>query len=462
MTRSHPFVYVCLLLLICSIVTPWNAFSQVTVATGGIQLSVADSSGAAVRNANITVVNQSTLQTIRAVSSSTGTSAFSLLTPGEYKVRVESEGFKTSEKLVTVQVGTVTTLAFKLDAGTQTEVVEVQDSSIQVQHEHASVGGVLNARQIDNLPVNGRNFLDLAQLEPGVQIQDGTNFDPTKIGYSSISFGGRFGRSARIEVDGVDISDETVGTTTQGIPASGIQEFQISQSSMDLSTELTSSGSVNVVTRQGSNEWHGQGFYTYRDAGVGGAELPHPVINGTPIFGDYQRHQYGGRFGGPIMKDKLFFFIDAERTLQHEAAPVSYASTPFEPLSGTFQSPFREFEGMARVDYQLTKTARLFARYNYFHNQAAGEFAINSYQVYNNLDWTRNEVVGADFNTGSFTHSIRFSYLKFQNIIDDAVNGSSLLGSNIPGCPSGHTACVNISIGPLAIGPNLLAPQSTP
>ena len=74
--------------------------------------------------------------------------------------------------------------------------------------------GVLTSEQIENLPVNGRNFLDLAQLEPGVQIQDGQNFDPTKAGYSSISFGGRFGRTARINVDGIDVSDETVGTTT--------------------------------------------------------------------------------------------------------------------------------------------------------------------------------------------------------------------------------------------------------
>ena len=105
-------------------------------------------------------------------------------------------------------------------------------TKLQVNTEQATVQGVLTASQIENLPVNGRNFLDLAQLEPGVQIQDGQNFDPTKAGYSSISFGGRFGRTARIEVDGVDVSDETVGTTTTDIPASAIQEFQISQSQL--------------------------------------------------------------------------------------------------------------------------------------------------------------------------------------------------------------------------------------
>ncbi len=110
--------------------------------------------------------------------------------------------------------------------------------------EQSTVQGVLTGDQIDKLPVDGRNFLDLAQLEPGVQIQDGQTFDPTKAGYSSISINGVFGRTPRIELDGVDISDETVGTTTQNVGLSSIQEFNISRSNLDLSTELTSAGAV--------------------------------------------------------------------------------------------------------------------------------------------------------------------------------------------------------------------------
>ena len=111
--------------------------------------------------------------------------------------------------------------------GSSTTVVEVTSEETHVNTDQATIQGVLTGDQIDNLPVNGRNFLDLAQLEPGVQIQDGSTFDPTKNGYSSVSFGGRFGRAARIEVDGVDISDENVGTTTQNIPQSAIAEFQV-------------------------------------------------------------------------------------------------------------------------------------------------------------------------------------------------------------------------------------------
>ena len=178
-----------------------------------------------------------------------------------------------------MQVGVTSTGNIKLHVGQAAQVVEVQSSEVTVNTEQATVQGVLTTEQIENLPINGRNFLDLAQLEPGVQIQDGGNFDPTKNGFSSISFGGRFGRTARIEVDGLDISDETVGTTTQNVPEGAIQEFQIQQSSLDLSTELTSSGSVNVTTRSGTNAYHGEGYYFFRDQTLD-ADLP----GGTTIL----------------------------------------------------------------------------------------------------------------------------------------------------------------------------------
>ncbi len=194
-----------------------------------------------------------------------------------------------------MKVDTTTNGSVKLEIGQESTVVEVQGSDVQVNTEQAEVQGVLTSSQIESLPVNGRNFLDLAQLEPGVQIQDGANFDPTKVGYSSISFGGRFGRAARIDVDGVDVSDETVGTTTEDIPASGIQEFALAQSSLDLSNDLTSSGAVNVTTKSGTNAYHGEAYGAFRDSSVGGAALPAPLnpTTGRPIPAPYQRNQEG-------------------------------------------------------------------------------------------------------------------------------------------------------------------------
>src|SRR5579884_2191188 len=334
------------------------AQAQTTISTGGIAGIVIDPTGAAVPNAKVTVTGP-TGQGASVTTPPSGTYTFGQLVPGEYRVRVEAAGFQTADTAVPVQVGGTTTANVALQIGKSTEVVQVEATAVGVNTEQATVQGVLTAQQIDQLPINGRNFLDLAQLEPGVQIQDGTNFDPTKVGYSSISFGGRFGRTARISVDGVDVSDETVGTTTADIPSSGIQEFQLSQSNLDLSNDLTSSGAVNVVTRSGTNDLHGEGFYYIRDSRWG-ATLPHPP--GIPA--PYQRNQFGARLGGPIIKDKLFFFLDYERTKQDESVPVQYPS-PFSAYSGSFQAPFRENEPMGRLDWQATSNLRFFYRFNY-------------------------------------------------------------------------------------------------
>ncbi len=436
--------------------------AQTTVSTGSIQGLVTDPTGAVVSSATVTITDPATNQSVTSKTNSAGQYASGALVPGNYVVKVEAPGFKGTRLSLVVQVNNTANGNVKLQVGQASETVEVSTSSVQVNTEQAEVQGVLNSDQIANLPVNGRNFLDLAQLEPGVQIQDGANFDPTKVGYSSISFGGRFGRTARINVDGIDVSDETVGTTTEDIPASGIQEFSLAQSTLDLSNDLTSSGAVNVTTKSGTNSFHGEAYGTFRDSSEAAA-LPSPPDPANPSYNQatgegpaipspYQRNQEGASFGGPIIKDKLFFFGDGERTLQHLAAPVAEVA-PLTSYSGTFQAPFKETELMGRLDYELTKTARLFARYNYFQNKVDATFFPSSFQVYQNKDYTRNEVVGLDFNTGSFTHSIRFSYLKFQNEIQDATRGSGLPFADYP---------VSINIGSFTVGPNLLAPQSTP
>ncbi len=225
------------LLLVASL-----GLAQTTVGTGSIVGTVTDPSGAVVSGAKVTITNIATGQVISLTTNASGAYNSGALIPGRYATRVAMRGFQQSEVSLNVLVGNTANGNVQLQVGQESQVVEVQGAAVQVNTEQAIVQGVLSSEQIENLPVNGRNFLDLAQLEPGVQIQDGQNFDPTKAGYSSISFGGRFGRTARIEVDGVDVSDETVGTTTMDIPASGIQEFQLSQSSLDLSNELTSSG----------------------------------------------------------------------------------------------------------------------------------------------------------------------------------------------------------------------------
>src|SRR5215470_12005209 len=319
-----------LLLAILALIAHATITAQTTVATGSIVGSVIDPTGAAIVGAQIIIQNRATAQEFELSSNSTGTYSSGALMPGEYVVQVSAKTFRTVNLRVTVLVGNIASGSVELPLGVSTEVLFATTSALQVNTQQAMVQGVMSTGQIENLPVNGHNFLDLAQLEPGVQIQDGQNFDLTKAGYSSISFGGRFGRAARIEVDGVDVSDETVGTTTQDIPASSIQEFSLAQSNLDLSNELTSSGAVNVVTKSGTNDFHGEAFGLFRDSSIAAA-LPHPPGLSSP----FQRNQEGGSVGGPLIKNKLFFFADGERTLQHLQAPV-LEPPPFGAFSGTF------------------------------------------------------------------------------------------------------------------------------
>src|SRR3984893_62701 len=256
---------VTLVLLAFALALSSPAFAQTTVSQGSVQGTVTDRAGAVVVGAKVTITNKANGQGSTTSTTSSGTYNSGGLIPGDYVVRVEAKGFKTSEVPVVVQVTVTASGNVKVEGGKGAEVVEVQATTNAVNTEQATVQGVLTADQIDRLPVDGRNFMDLAQLEPGVQIQDGQTFDPTEAGYSSISINGAYGRTPRIEVDGLDISDENVGTTTQNISLSSIQEFNISRSNLDLSTELTSAGAVNVATRSGTNAIHGMAFYNFRD-----------------------------------------------------------------------------------------------------------------------------------------------------------------------------------------------------
>jgi hypothetical protein len=423
------------------------AFAQTTVSGGSIVGTVTDPTGAVVGGAKVVITNIGTGQALTLTVSAAGTYASSSLDPGAYKVQVSAKGFSSVSEMITVEVGNTASANIKLQLGQESQIIEVQGTTVAVNTEQAEVQGVLNSEQIANLPVNGRNFLDLAQLEPGVQIQDGQNFDPTKAGYSSISFGGRFGRTARINVDGVDISDETVGTTTSNIPASAIDEFQLGQSSLDLSQDLTSSGAVNVTTKSGTNSLHGEAFGFIRD---------HSFEADAPGGHDYpfQREQFGGDVGGAIIKNKLFFFLDGERTKQDGFAAVSLAGSPFANLSGGFSQPFREGNLLGKIDYNFGNGAKAFYRYSYFENSLFATFGFG-FQVYDNKDYTRTHVLGLDFTTGSFSHSFRYSYLKFQNQIKDVTSGNPALPFSSTGLEIGDTT-------QSLFGPNLLAPQSTP
>jgi len=420
------------------------AYGQATTAAGTIQGTISDSSGAVIPGASVTITNKETGAVSKFVANSSGYYTSGPLIPGHYTVVVSHTGFATTQTQATVQIGNVTNGNLTVKVGATTTVVEVEASGVRVDTQQSEVQGVLTTEQIENLPINGRNFLDLAQLEPGVQLQDGQDFDPTKAGYTSVSFNGIYGRNARLSLDGQDISDETVGTTVLNVTQGSIEEFQVGRSGLDLSNEITSSGSVIVSTKSGTNGYHGTAFYDFRDERAGFANGPGGVPN------PFQRNQFGGSVGGPILKDRLFFFASAERIKQDASAPVLVAP-PFDKYTGNYNAGFKDTYSAGRVDYNEPHGIHMFFRLGYEVNAAASTFGLG-YARYANRDNTPAYVGGADFVTGSnLTHSIRWSYLKFHNLISDSSSG---LPDAVPGV-------LLRGAGGLWTGPNYLAPQGT-
>lgn len=430
-----------------AIPTPRLLAQAVSVNGGSIQGTITDPQGAAVTGASVVIANPQTGYSRTLTTDTAGVYSLGPLNPGNYTVTVSAAGF---EKLIVntvIRTGTATPGNFKLKVGQSTVEVEVNSGAVQINTDQPGVSGVITSEQIDSLPINGRNFLDLAQLEPGVQLQDGNTFDPTKAGYSALAVNGFSGRTTRILLDGQDITDENVGTTIFNVSEGAIGEFQINHSTQDASGELTSTGQVLVSTRSGTNAFHGQAFYNFQDHRAGFAE-----IQGIDV--PFQRNQFGGGVGGPILKDKLFFFAEGERIKQDQSAASSLAKQllPIQQAYPTLPSPYRENYSTGRLDWDGPWGGHFFGRVNYDVNASV---AGSSYSLYTNRDNTWGTAFGADFAKGSVTHSFRGSYEKFHNLIGDITKGNKALYNPVP--------TLNIELGAYGLytGPNDLAPQIT-
>src|SRR5713226_9282721 len=160
-------------LFLIGLTAPARLAAQATISTGSIQGTIEDQRGGVVAGATVTITNKATGQVFPTTTNSTGAYNVAALTPGDYAIHVEFKGFKAIQTAARVETGGVATVNLTLEVGAESAVVEVTASAVAINTSQASVSGVVTTEQIENLPINGRNFLDLAQLEPGVQIQDG-------------------------------------------------------------------------------------------------------------------------------------------------------------------------------------------------------------------------------------------------------------------------------------------------
>jgi Carboxypeptidase regulatory-like domain len=433
--------------------------------TGDVQGTVADASGAVISNAKVTITETATGRIIETITNDAGLYSALHLLPGEYTVKIEKTGFASFSEKIEVRAGQVAAVNPRLKVGEATTTVEVLgQGAVVADVTRSTVDGVIEARQIENLPENQRNFLDLAALEPGVFVRDGGNIDPTKSAtYRTVGVDGRSGTGTRVQVDGIDVTDETVGTTLANISNDAVSEFQLSQSSLDLSTSLTSSGAINIITRSGGNQIHGSGFEFFRDknmsARVGDQLTAEP----------FRRHQYGFRAGGPFQKNKLFWFVNGEHLTQLALDPstvaISQAFGPFANFFGTncqngcgAGTPLDVKLGNARLDWNVTGNLRAFYRYNYSSDLAAGGTV--PFSPFQNVDWTIVHTLGLDYSSGRFSHSYRYGYVNFNN----RIISQQFAGFPFPVAPTGQAYNLSVvdTVGRgLTAGPNGLAPQET-
>jgi hypothetical protein len=301
-----------------------NAFGQATT-SAALQGTITDQSDAFMKSVKVEITSKEQGWTRTTETTDTGFYRFELLPAGIYSIKVNASGFSTAEaKDVVLQVGATTTQNFALKPGAVSEVIEVTSAVPLVDQEKTDVSTNITPQQIQELPLIARDIADLAYLSPGVKAAD--SYDPTKNRYSILSVNGQGGRNVNVTVNGVDNKDNTVGGPVMQLPAEAVQEFQVSTQRFSAVNGRSEGAAINVITKSGSNSYHGSAFGFFRDQALNAAQkLPNPALNridySTP---PYSRQWFGGSIGGPIKKDKLFAFFAMEREREH----TSIAETP--------------------------------------------------------------------------------------------------------------------------------------
>jgi len=402
--------------LLC--VAVWSMIqSPAQVPIGTLNGTVHDQTGGVMQGATVTVTNKDTGRERQVVTGPDGSFRVSPLLPGSYSVRAAASGFRTLIENATVQVGQATTIELAMQVGAATEVVSVQGEAAQIDYDSNTIGGVITRQEIENLPLNGRSFLNLAMLEPGVTVsansvgQYNRLFDVNILGADSGN------GSVRITVDGATIADSVTGGTQQNFSQDVVQEFQLSSTNLDLSNAIGAGGAINIVTRGGTNDFHGEAFFFDRDHDF--SAYPYlqrdPTLPASPFFA---RRQSGFEVGGPIKKDKLFFFSSLEHTNQVGV----YSSVPSDPYFAQFasyaSSPFHENEINERLDWLISPKHSASLRYSHDGNNGyappGGGQMPSAWVV--NTNWADSGVFALTSTlTPTTTNEFRYSYTYWSN-----------------------------------------------
>jgi hypothetical protein len=322
--------------------------------TGTITGTVTDASGAVVRKAKVTVTNEATNAVRNASSNDAGDYTLALLPPGRYRVTAESSGFRRSVFIgVTVDVDQTVRVDFALAVGASAEEVYVKDTPPAIQTDTSTLGQVVNNRLVEALPLNERNFLNFALLVPGSQLPAEGSQNSTEGG--ALSVNGAREQSNNFLLDGVDNNDPYINQYVALPSVDAIQEFKVQSSDYSAEYGRTGGAQINVVLKSGTNAFHGTVFEYFRNRSLDAKnyfDFPSCTANSIPGecsgIPSLERDQFGGTLGGPIDKDKTFFFVSYEglRLRQADTREATVPSvnewdavdTPANPLLETLAS----------------------------------------------------------------------------------------------------------------------------
>jgi len=357
---------------------------------GTLRGEVEDASAARVAGAHVLVQGVGSSMSRTATANGQGEFRIEGLLPGSYRVIVTANGFAQATADVDIAVSFVRDIivALKLESEHETVNIHGIPSSITtetIDGSTAAHGGVVGSRDLESLPLPARSFANIAYLVPGTEPVEPS--DPTKARITAVSTGGSSGLNNELSVDGADNSDDWIGGFLQNFSPDGIQEFAVRTSNEDADTGWTTAGSVVITTKHGTNDWHGDGAFYERSAALN-ARFPienpaETCTDGTCVHNPKQpfsRQNYVGTLGGPITKDKVWFFTSFEQV--HENASIAYspASTQqFDALSkiaslgmigvvpaiatpATVPIPFRDYLGSVRVDWDQSPKSQWFLR----------------------------------------------------------------------------------------------------
>ncbi len=432
---------------------------QAQTPTATISGIVKDSQGALVQGAKILVVSTTQETSRTGATNADGTYSIPDLLPGDYRVDVSSNGFATAQYAnISLEAGRTLTLDASLVPASQVTTVNVTGANQTVDLAQSMIQGQITDKTIENIPLNGRNFLELAYLIPGNR--PAPTFDPTKTNTLEISSAGGFGRGGNITVDGGDNNDEVVGGTLSNLPEDSIAEFQIATARFTAEVGRSGNSIINIITRSGSNDFHGSAFMFERNRNL--QALPATFGPGQPKP-PFDREQYGGSIGGPIEKRKAWWFSSLEYRDQNAEIQTGTRDFTTDTIENTAApAPLRDLLLAVRGDYQLNSANTFNVRYSLNRSTDTSQASASASTPLSTAAERQNSVNRFNSLAAGWTHvlspsktnELSFHYDNFYNDIPPFPNDASLTDP-----PLGLT---NELIFPdLADGANFNLPQIT-